>query len=521
LIVKRLLLLSTVIVCTVGLVVSLLFIHRAKEIIKSEIEQRGTILIRAVAKQALSAIQSNYNAIALEGVIKSIQQDPDVNMAMVIDTDGRILAHSDPKKISSKLYISQWEQEVMEASAPKLRFDAQINRYLVGLAITGPRSYQEGKTELSLPTGQSALTLGAIFIGLSPDRIQKRMQETIRFVLASLAGLLIAALILSAIVTTRIVRPLKALTRATFQIAQGNLATQVNVNTKDELGQLAKSFNTMTERLRETTISKKELEAVVTQKTKAVKDAYVTLLETNVQLKRLQETESRFVSMASHELRTPLTSIAGFISLMQKYIDRLSKEQIVNYCKAASEETARLTRMINEVLDLKKIEQGKIELHAAKTDLHALAKSVVEQLRIRPNQPNYRVIFEEEKLYAFVDEDKVKQIFINLLSNSAKYTPPDKTVTIEGFSVLRAVIVNIRDEGPGIPKELWEKLFHPFARANDAVAQKTVGSGLGLAIVKSLVETMGGKVRAENLSTGAQFTVILPKGEIDERADTV
>ena len=141
-----------------------------------------------------------------------------------------------------------------------------------------------------------------------------------------------------------------------------------------------------------------------------------------------------------------------------------------------------------------------------------LAQKVIDELKMRPNQPHYEVVIEGAELIAMLDEDKTKQIFINLLSNAAKYTPADKHVFVEAFAINATLVINIRDEGPGIPKELWEKLFKPFARANDEVARKTVGSGLGLAITKSLVETMGGRVRAENLKTGAQFTVILPRG---------
>lgn len=510
---RRFIILTATIVFVVGFAVSLLFIHHAKGIIKSEIERRGSILVKAVAKSAIEAFQTPDLERNLEGVIKSLEQDPDVAIAMVIGTDGRILAHSDSQKVSRLLFLSQWEQGVFKSSEPKIRFDPQANRYLIGLAIFGPRSYQEGSSKLVIPTGESAISLGAIFIGVSQDRISKRTKETIKFVLLSLSGLLVATLIASILTTRRIIRPLKALTRATFQIAQGNLTAQVNISGRDEIGQLAKSFNTMTRKLQETTVSKRELEAIVEQKTNALKEVNITLLEANTHLQELQSLESRFVSMASHELRTPLTSIQGFVSLMLKYYERLSKDQMLNYCKAVSDESSRLTRMINEILDLKRMEQGCIELHPKKLDLRALAKSVIGELSIRSNQPHYQVNFADGELLVFVDQDKIKQIFINLLSNAAKYTPQDKTVTIEGFLINKTVVINVRDEGPGIPRDLWEKLFHPFARANDAVARKTIGSGLGLAITKSLVETMGGRIRAENLSTGAQFTVVLPKGE--------
>lgn len=514
-ILQKLIGLTIFIVCLAGLIVSSMFLYHVHGITRQEIQNRGKILVKAVIKKALDSIRQGDFKDGLAGVIKSLHVDPDVEIAMVVDAQGNILAHTHEKARGQKLFLTLWDQEVFKSPEPLMRFDSDNNRYIIGMAIEGPRSFSAGGHETVLPTGASLISLGAIYIGISQERISAHMRKTMGFVAVSLLGVLGLASIITGILTRKIVRPLNDLDAATKQIAEGNLLAQVEAKGDDEASHLARSFNLMTRRLRETTIGKNQLESIVEQKTRALKEANETLLEANTHLQRLQELEARFVSMASHELRTPLTSISGFVSLMQKYFERLSKEQLTNYLNAIATESARLGRMINEILDLKRIEGGRIEINPVRLDLKKLAQTVIEELKIRPNQPNYKILIDGPDLLAKLDEDKTKQILINLLSNAAKYTPAEKTVYLESYLINSTVVINVRDEGPGIPKPLWEKLFKPFARANDEVARKTVGSGLGLAITKSLVETMGGRIRAENLSAGAQFTVVLPRGDVN------
>ncbi len=514
---RRLIALSVVIICLTGAVVTAVFYRHVSQVIQELVERRGKILLQAVAKQALESMHKGDFDAGLEGVVRSLQQDPDVSIVIVIDGEGTVLSHSESSKKGGKMFLSLWDQDVLKSATPMIRYDKENARYIIGMAIQGPRSYEQDGVSLSLPSGDSGFSLGAIYVGLSAEKIKAQIQRTMNFIVVSLGAIVIAATIALIIFTKKFLKPLQSLNEATGQLAGGNLEARVDITSEDEVGMLARSFNVMTRRLRETMVSKNQLQAIVDQKTKALKDTNLTLLETNMQLKNIHEMETRFISMASHELRTPMTSISGFVSLMQKYYDRLSKEQMVGYLETISSETARLARMINEILDLKRIQQGRIELHSSRVDLKILAEKVVEELKVRPNQPNYSVFFEDGSLFAMVDEDKVKQIFINLLSNAAKYTPAGKLVIIEGILAGdKAVAINVRDEGSGIPKDLWVKLFHPFARANDEVARKTVGSGLGLAITKSLIEAMGGRIRAENIKTGAQFTVIIPRGNVDE-----
>ncbi|MBI4368671.1 MAG: HAMP domain-containing protein [Elusimicrobia bacterium] len=514
---RRLILLTIAVVCAAGLFASVIFYFLAGRVIQDQVEKRGKLLLQAVAKQALETFRKGDFENGFKGVVRSLKLDADVSTVIIIDGEGSIIGHSEPEKIGQKLFLSSWDQEVLKSATPLIRYDSKNARYIIGMAIEGPRSYSDGGTELSLPSGASGISLGAMYLGLSQENINLQIAQTVYVVVASIGILVIIACVVMVAVTKKIIHPLQLLNIATQELATGNLNAQVKIFTEDEVGQLAISFNTMTKRLRETTISKNSLSAIVEQKTKALKDANQTLLEANLQLKNLQELESKFVSMASHELRTPLTSISGFAAMMQKYGERLNGEQREKYLGAIVSESARLTRMINETLDLKKIQHGKIELNPTRIDVKAVAEKVLDELRIRPNQPQYKSAFDGGALIAMLDEDKIKQVMINLLGNAAKYTPLEKSVTLEGYLVNnKTIVLNVRDEGPGIPKELWAKLFHPFARANDDVARKTVGTGLGLAITKSLIETMGGRIRAENLRTGAQFTVILPRGSINE-----
>jgi signal transduction histidine kinase len=231
-------------------------------------------------------------------------------------------------------------------------------------------------------------------------------------------------------------------------------------------------------------------------------------------LKELDKMKSDFVSNVSHELRTPLTSIKGSVDNMLDGLTGPVSEKQVRYLTRIKSNTDRLSRLINDLLDLSRIEAGRIDLHPTNVPLTTLAGEVAEHLRPMAAEKliQVRVTALEPGVTAWADRDKVTQVLINLVSNALKFTPSKGTVVIDiqrdgdGW-----VLVSVRDTGPGIRPEEADKIFDKFYQVAQAANQKTKGTGLGLAISKSLVEMHGGKIRVESeLERGSVFSFTLP-----------
>src|SRR5262245_39603252 len=231
-------------------------------------------------------------------------------------------------------------------------------------------------------------------------------------------------------------------------------------------------------------------------------------------LKELDRMKSDFVSNVSHELRTPLTAIKGSVDNMLDGITGPLNEKQSRYLNRIKSNAVRLGRLITDLLDLSKIEAGKIDLRPAYLTVNLLAKEVVEVLRTVAGEKliNLAVVSPEDNVQAWGDKDKVVQILVNLVGNALKFTPLNGEITI-AIEKLDAdwVKLSVADRGPGIPTEEAAKIFDKFYQVEQSNKQKTRGTGLGLAISKALVDMHGGKIWVESgVDRGSVFSFILP-----------
>lgn len=228
--------------------------------------------------------------------------------------------------------------------------------------------------------------------------------------------------------------------------------------------------------------------------------------------KKLEKTKNEFIALVSHELRTPLTSIYGAISL----IDSMQTDkngEISNLIAVAKRNSERLIRLVNNLLDIEKIEAGKMEFHFQPFEIDTLIKEIVEE------NLNYaakfsiklKVLNNVSKIKVYIDKDKFNQAITNLLSNAVKFSPKNAEVLIETFLLNdRTVRISIKDQGEGIPKEFVPKIFEKFTQAkkNNEVQP---GTGLGLSITKAIIEKFKGKINFETReNNGTTFYFDLP-----------
>jgi signal transduction histidine kinase len=237
------------------------------------------------------------------------------------------------------------------------------------------------------------------------------------------------------------------------------------------------------------------------------------LKRANERLKKLDELKSNFISTASHELRTPLTSIKGYVSIvLQSKIGVLNDKQreFLGYVK---ESTDRLHRLLDELLDLSRIESGRVEMKMAKTDLAPLLheEMMIFNVQAEAKQITIEPDIAENLPPVYCDPDKIRQVVDNLLSNAIKYTPSGGTITLSAKNWGSSVAIEIKDDGIGISEDDHVRIFEPFQRIHKKGYEGEEGVGLGLALVKRIVDLHRGSVSVSSEEDhGSVFSVTLP-----------
>jgi PAS domain S-box-containing protein len=227
--------------------------------------------------------------------------------------------------------------------------------------------------------------------------------------------------------------------------------------------------------------------------------------------KELERLKSDFISTVSHELRTPLTSIKGYVDLvLAGDVGPLTPEQ-KEFLTIVSQNTTRLTELINDLLEIERLESGKIEFEFAELDLAEVLENVARSLHVNAEQKGLEFLTEiPSGLKVRGDRERLAQVFLNLLSNAIKYTPAG-AVELRAHQEDDAVVVEVRDTGIGLSESDLQKLFQKFFRSDNPYVRKVGGTGLGLSIAKAIVERHGGTITVTSqLGQGSTFTVRLP-----------
>ncbi|MFP7299530.1 two-component system histidine kinase PnpS [Neobacillus niacini] len=231
------------------------------------------------------------------------------------------------------------------------------------------------------------------------------------------------------------------------------------------------------------------------------------------EIKKLEQMRKDFVANVSHELKTPVTSIKGFSETL---IDGAMHNQdtLEAFLSIINKESNRMQSLIQDLLDFSKIEQQEFKLNIQGFDLYELIKEVITMLNKRAKSKDIRLEleFNREELYIQGDHDRLKQVFINIISNAILYTPPRGSVTVTLFDYEKKVKVHIKDTGVGIKQEEIPRIFERFYRVDRARSRDSGGTGLGLAIVKHLVEAHHGNISVKSApGEGSEFIIELHK----------
>jgi signal transduction histidine kinase/CheY-like chemotaxis protein len=238
------------------------------------------------------------------------------------------------------------------------------------------------------------------------------------------------------------------------------------------------------------------------------------LAQVNEELRRLDELKSEFLAMVSHELRTPLTAIIGYSRLLIRQVHGPLSPKQLEHQDAIFRSAQRLTELINDLLDVSRLEAGRVELQPRPTNLRQIVDQVISVIGVAAQAKQIRVANEVpgDLPSASADPTRLQQILVNLVGNGVKFTAPGGLVRIFGGTRGDQVWVSVEDTGVGIPEDELTRIWDPFYQVESPLQRRHGGSGLGLTIVRRLVELHGGVVRAESEgpSRGSRFTFTLP-----------
>ncbi|MBM4141306.1 MAG: response regulator [Nitrospira sp.] len=338
------------------------------------------------------------------------------------------------------------------------------------------------------------------------------------------------AIVLIYLMVTKLVRrPIENLAEKAKRFAEGDMSVSVDVKTEDEIGVLGKTFNYMVESV--SSFSRK-LEMEVTRKTILLNERthLLSLLErANRELRELDKLKSTFLANMSHELRTPMNAIIGYTELLIDRVDGSINEEQEKSLKKVVANAKHLLQLINDVLDVSKIEAGKIEIEPKELDLKWLIESVIPTFEhlIKQKGLALTINLTEDLPLIYGDEDKVRQVLINLLSNAVKFTNRGGIIisaqlSERGIKPGETPIfleLCIEDTGIGIKEEDISKIFDKFTQADISTIRQYEGTGLGLSIARGLVALHKGMIWATSkYGEGSKFCFTLPlKKELLEK----
>ncbi len=345
--------------------------------------------------------------------------------------------------------------------------------------------------DLAAPVTENGIDYGVVRIGYYERVVQaavgKKLAQVQKIVFMVSTVAFVIAILVALWMATQLTHPIYLLAEGAKSLGEGNLDTQIDIHRNDEIGFLAEEFNVMA-----------------------------------VKLKELDQLKDDFVSSVSHELRSPLSAISGYVELLtSKPLEKILPEKRTKAFNIIQESTTRLTQFINDILDLAKLKSGRVEVRKGP---FSIKKSSEELLSL------FRPLFDKKNLQGVcaisddipviqADEEKLKQVITNLVSNAYKFTPEGGSITIACEEDAENLTVSVIDTGVGIPPDAVGLVFERFKQVpgNREKVGGPKGTGLGLAIAKGIVEAHGGRIWAESeVGKGSQFRFTLPKAAVAE-----
>jgi signal transduction histidine kinase len=327
--------------------------------------------------------------------------------------------------------------------------------------------------------------VGAVYVGYRVERggILGAVSDTAGFVRSIWWQLLVAgalaafiALGLARILARGLTQPIRDMAGAVRQMARGEYRQRVPVRSRDELGQLAEGFNHMAG-----------------------------------EMEGLERLRRDLVANVSHELKTPISAIRAHLENLMDGVEEPNPALLAVMVQQAE----RLSRLVDQLLDLSKLESGDVPLQLEPVELSPLVERIASEVQMARSDRGVHLRNEiaQELPPVHADRERLHQVLFNLLDNAYRFSPRGGVVTVQAIRDNGSCEVSVEDNGPGIPSEHLPLVFERFYRVDQSRSRDDGGTGIGLAIARSVVEAHGGRIWAENGTVGAKFRFVLPMGQ--------
>jgi len=344
------------------------------------------------------------------------------------------------------------------------------DRYTAGLAVHG----------------DNGEIIGYIFISTPSSTVTKSLSTIAKYFLFSVMGVLVLSVMLVKVASRELVRPMKEMRLALIEYGQGNFSKRIHVSGSNEISELCASFNQMAD-----------------------------------SLDQLESSRRGFMANISHDLKTPLTTIGGFIDGMLD--DTIPLDRQKEYLKRISDETKRLNRLVNSILDITRLEAGQTSPKMVSFNINESITRVLLSFEKVIEDKKIKLDFDfNGKIDVFADEDMISRVLVNIIGNATKFTPDGGLLKVSAEKVEKKAVIKIANEGKGVSAEDLPFIFDRFYKADKSRGLDKKGTGLGLYIAKMLVQLNNGEISATSEIDGmTEFTFKLDCAEKTRARKTV
>jgi signal transduction histidine kinase len=389
----------------------------------------------------------------------------------LFDSSGAIIFDTDPGQGLLNLSVPAYQASIQSLFAREETTSAGgVNRVIPPAADDVASPMLDGQTVVLAAVGgsQPGVVVG---IATEPQRtpILRRLLPSL---LIAIGGALLIAIVAAVAISRRVAAPISRLTHASAEMSNGKLAQAVPGEGDDEIGRLVRSFNTMSRQVAEVDSSQRE-----------------------------------FLANAAHDLRTPLTTITGYTQAMRDGLitDPEAQERTLT---TIANESARMSRLIRNLLDLARMQSGQFLLNCQPILIQALLATAAERFEIQANEKNVTIEHGSDSSTVNVDRDRMARVLDNLLANAIRHTPRGGTIRLVAKASGDHLELLVEDSGPGFPVNLLPHIFQRYTHGEDSADRH----GLGLAVVQEIVLAHGGTISAENcVEGGARIRILLPR----------
>jgi signal transduction histidine kinase/DNA-binding response OmpR family regulator len=502
----------SLLILVVAGILSWYFLRQSSFTLTGQFEAKAQLLAETLAHNCESALlfQEDKTPETLEAeltvLIDPILKERSVLRVMIADKNGTVIADKSRARTKSKHHGGEQLAAEHALSLATNVVAESINYHKEGaddtIHIAVPvllESSSDSEKNNEKPEGQ----LGNVQIIFSLAATKADIRKS----LLTGAGLALVTIgigiVMAFIFGQRALAPIQKMADAASKIAAGDLSQRVQTNRHDEIGVLANAFNHMAGSLGQMTHGLEEKVAARTEELQRV----------NQELQRATQHKSDFVANMSHELRTPLNAVIGFSEVLREQMFGPLNAKQEEYVTDILTSGQHLLSLINDILDLSKVEAGKMELELGIFDLRKLLENSLVMVKERALSHGIQLSCEigDDIGRIRADERRVKQVVFNLLSNAVKFTPDKGRVGIRARRVNDSVEISVFDTGVGISKEDMPKLFGEFQQLHTGLTNKPEGTGLGLSLTKRFIEIQGGRIWVESVEgKGSTFTFSLP-----------